>query len=1095
MCRARRRPIPTPLRWVLALVCAATAGATPQPSQPAPATNHISFNKQVRPILTDNCYLCHGPDKGTRKAGLRLDDRDAALAGVKGRRAIVPGNSAASELFKRISSHDPNYRMPQRESGRSLTPKQIALLKEWIDQGALYEPHWAYVAPQKKTPPPVKQTAWVRNPVDAFILSELEKEGLAPSPEADRRTLIRRLNFDLTGLPPSPAEVDAFLADTAPDAYEHLVDRLLASPHYGERMAVYWLDLVRFADTVGYHGDQNVDVWPFRDYVIRAFNDNLPFDQFTREQLAGDLLPNATAQQKVASAYNRLNMVTREGGAQAKEYLAKYAADRVRTTSSVWLGSTLGCAQCHDHKFDPFSTKDFYSFAAFFADVKEEGVYESAAFYAAFPPVMRVSNAGQDKKLAALTTQLQQTEKEQALLLDASLDLDDLPLAEAQQKVAAVLGVDTTGLAKQVADWEQAALERVQRGQEKELAVIIEDDVRGGKKDGQWNLVEKVADKPTHSGRRVREQSGDGVVQHFAEGFARPQKLQKQDRLYAYVYLDPQNPPAEIMLQWDTGGSQWAHRAYWGKDLIPFGAIGSDAPDHRRLGDLPATGQWVRLEADLQKLGFKPGQQLHGLAFTQHGGHVWWDDAGVFSKDLPPEDVIAVLNKPAASRTENDRSLLLAEFFDEVPLKAAVDRHAAAKKEMAAFDETLPLCVITESVEPRVTHVLPRGNWMDDSGEVVSPAVPHSLPQPDNSTQRRLTRLDLANWLVSRENPLTARVVVNRLWKLYFGNGLSKVLDDLGTRGEWPRHLDLLDWLAAEFMDGPDGLRSPLGTTSRADAAISLSSSGGEGRGEEVVSTNSTLQSTGSHWDLKHMVRLLVTSSTYRQSSKPTEHLKEFDPFNRFHARQSRWRLDAEFVRDNALAISGLLVPTVGGASVNPYQPSDYYKELNFPKRTYTPDKGENQYRRGLYTHWQRTFLHPSLGAFDAPSREECTAERNVSNSPLQALTLLNDPTYVEASRVFAEHILEHGSAEFPQRLHWAYLRALSREPTASEESTMKTFFDAQLAAFQAHADNAKKLLQTGYAPVPEKLDATELAAWTEVTRAILNLHETIVRF
>jgi hypothetical protein len=340
---------------------------------------------------------------------------------------------------------------------------------------------------------------------------------------------------------------------------------------------------------------------------------------------------------------------------------------------------------------------------------------------------------------------------------------------------------------------------------------------------------------------------------------------------------------------------------------------------------------------------------------------------------------------------------------------------------------------------------------MDDSGEIVSPAVPHSLPRPDNSAGRRLTRLDLANWLVSHENPLTARVVVNRLWKLYFGTGLSKVLDDLGTRGEWPRHLDLLDWLAVEFME--------------------------------------------SHWDIKHMVRLLVTSSAYRQTSKPTDRLKELDPFNRTYARQSRWRLDAEFVRDNALAISGLLVPTVGGPSVNPYQPSDYYKELNFPKRTYTPDKGENQYRRGLYTHWQRTFLHPSLGAFDAPSREECTAERNVSNSPLQALTLLNDPTYVEASRVFAEHILEQGGADFTQRLRWAYVRALSREATASEEATMKAFFDAQLADYKADTEAASKLVQAGYAPVPEKVDAAELAAWTEVGRAILNLHETIVRY
>jgi len=1034
-------------------VCGRLEGAPVLATRPEAVTNRIEFNKQIRPILADNCYLCHGPDKGTRKAGLRLDDRAAALAGVKGRPAIVPGNSSASELAKRVGSSDPEYRMPRRESGRSLTAKQIALLKQWIDQGAKYEPHWAYAAPQRKAVPAVKDTAWPRNPVDAFILAELEKEQLQPSPEADRRTLIRRLSFDLAGLPPSPEEVDAFVSDSSPGAYDRLVDRLLASPHYGERMAVYWLDLVRFADTVGYHGDQNIDVWPYRDYVIRAFNENMPFDQFTREQLAGDLLPNATVQQKVASAYNRLNMVTREGGAQAKEYLAKYAGDRVRTTSSTWMGSTLGCAQCHDHKFDPFSSKDFYSFAAFFADVKEEGVYEPSGFYASFPPVMRVPAADQEKKLAELTAHLTETatKESQVRALSTNLHGGDLPLAEAQQQVAGVLHADAAGLDQALADWEHAARERVRLDKEQELALIVEDDLRGGKKEGQWTLVEKADGKPTHSGRRVREQAGDGVVQHFVTDLASPQKLQKGDRLYAYVFLDPKNLPATLMLQWDTGGSKWAHRAFWGKDLIPFGTIGSDSPDHRHLGDMPEAGQWVRLEADLAKLGLKPGQQLHGLAFTQHGGHAWWDDAGVLSKDLPPEAVIAVLNKGSTSCNDDDRKLLLAEFFDEVPLKTAEAKQSEVQKAKDTFEQTLPLCVVTESVAPRTTRVLPRGNWMDDSGEIVSPAVPHFLPQPKAESGRRLTRLDLADWLVSRENPLTARVSVNRLWKLCFGSGLSKVLDDLGTRGEWPRHLDLLDWLAVEFMD--------------------------------------------SHWDVKHMVRLLVTSATYRQSSKPTERLKEADPYNRLYARQSRWRLDAEFVRDNALALSGLLTPTIGGPSAKPYQPSDYYKELNFPKRTYTPDRGENEYRRGLYTHWQRTFLHPSLGAFDAPSREECTAERNVSNSPLQALTLMNDPTYVEAARVFAQHILEQSGADFAARVRWAYRRALSREAAAREEATMKEFFDSQLAGFKSDASAAKKLVQVGYAPVPEKLDASELAAWTEVARAILNLHETIVRY
>lgn len=859
------------LSFITALaLCSAAAAPTP-----------IRFNRQIRPILADHCYLCHGPDKGTRKAGLRLDDSASALQGVKGRPAIVPGNSAASELIQRVLSSEPQTRMPQGEAAKPLTPAQLALLQQWVDEGAQYEPHWAYVAPGKPTPPATKDTAWPRNPVDAFLLADLEKQGLHPSPEADRRTLLRRLSFDLTGLPPTPEDVAAFTADTSPQAYEHLVDKLLASPHYGERLALYWLDLVRFADTCGYHGDQNIDVWPYRDYVIGAFNGNLSFAQFTREQLAGDLLPNATLQQKVASAYNRLNMVTREGGAQPQEYLAKYAADRVRTTSSTWLASTIGCAECHDHKFDPFTMKDFYSLEAFFADVNEPGVYESSGFYDPFPPTLRVASGTNEQQLNALTARVTAAATAAAQLRQLSTNLHSGALAAAPdpgaalKQAAAQLQVTPEVLTAALSNWVSQAQERLRSNRE------------AGKDPAQWSA--------------------------------------------------------------------------------------------------------------------------------------------------------------------QDRTRLLAGYLDEGPLQAAETRHAAAQKEREEFEKSLPQCVVTEAVPPRPIRLLPRGNWMDNSGPLVDPAVPHFLSQPRLDAPRRLTRLDLANWLVSRENPLTARVFVNRLWKLYFGTGLSKGLDDLGTRGEWPPQPELLDWLAVEFMD--------------------------------------------SHWDVKHMVRLLVTSSAYRQSSKPSEQLKELDPYNRLYARQSRWRLEAEFVRDNALAISGLLSDKLGGPSANPYQPADYYKELNFPKRTYTPDRGEEQYRRGLYTHWQRTFLHPSLSAFDAPTREECTAERNISNTPLQALTLLNDPTYVESARVFAQHILEQGGASFEQRLRWAYQRALNRDPAAPEAAAMKALFERELACFKAEPAAAKQLAQVGYAPAPAQFEPSELSAWTTVGRTLLNLHESIVRY
>ena len=1029
------------------------AGVTVSPAASAP----VSFNQEIRPILADECYACHGPDKGTRKAGLRLDDRDAALKGVKGRPAIVPGNSAASELYKRIISTDPSYRMPAKETGHVLSPQQIALFKAWIDQGAKYEKHWAYVAPVKREPPPVKDRAWVRNPIDSFLLADWEKQGLQPSPEADRRTLLRRLSFDLIGLPPTPEEVAAFEADKAPGAYERQVDRLLASPHYGERMALYWLDLVRFADTVGYHGDQNIDVWPYRDYVIRSFNQNKSFAQFTREQLAGDLLPNATTEQKVASAYNRLNMVTREGGAQPKEYLAKYAADRVRTTTTTWLASTIGCAECHDHKFDPFTQKDFYSFEAFFADVKEQGVYASSAFYSPFPPTIRVADGKDEQKLNALAARIDAAMKEEGRLGQLSTNLHSGPLAATAgssaglNEVASQLHLSPEALTASFSNWQAHAQERIQSARPKEMVLVIEDKVQGGNKEENWRLVNRANGKRTHSGKRVRIQSGQGLVQHYAAEFKHPHTVLKGDRLYAYIYLDPKKLPETVMVQCDTGGRSWTHRAYWGKDLIEFGGIGRDAPDHRHLGDLPAAGKWVRLEIDADKVGLEPGQEIQGLAFTQFGGRAWWDDAGVLTEDLPPAAVVAVLKKAPESWTEQDRAALLAGFVDEGPLHQAKEQAANARQAKDAFENSLPLCVVTEAVKPRTIRILARGNWMDESGQVVEPAVPHFLPQPKCEPGQRLTRLDLANWLVSRDNPLTARVFVNRLWKSYFGTGLSKILDDLGTRGDWPHQEHLLDWLAVEFMD--------------------------------------------SGWDVKHMVRLMVTSSAYRQTSKPSEKLKDLDPYNRFFARQSRWRLEAEIVRDNALAISDLLTTTIGGPSANPYQPADYYKELNFPKRTYTPDKGPNQYRRGIYTHWQRTFLHPAMAAFDAPTREECTAERNISNTPLQALTLLNDPTYVEASRVFAEHILEQGGADFDQRLHWAYNRALDRSPTPSETNTMKTLFDEQLATFQAKPQAAKELAQVGYAPVPDKLNPSQLAAWTSVGRTLLNLHETIVRY
>jgi hypothetical protein len=796
----------------------------------------IEFNRDVRHILSDHCFACHGPDKNQRKADLRLDTEE-------GSRAVVAGER---ELVRRISHADPKKRMPPAKFGKPLSDREIETLRLWVAQGAKYQKHWSLLTAQRQAMPPVKDGK-PANAVDNFILARLQDEGLRPAAEADRRTLIRRLSFDLLGLPPTPQEVDAFVADQAPDAYEKLVDRLLASKHYGERMAMYWLDLVRFADTAGYHSDNHRDITLFRDYVINSFNENKRFDRFTIEQLAGDLLPNPTIEARIASGYNRLLMTTEEGGSQAKEYLAKYAADRVRNASVVWLGLTMGCAECHDHKFDPIQTRDFYQFAAFWADVKE----------------VAVGRQPQDK----LPSQ-EQTRQ----------------LKEVDEQVAAV---------------------------QKELAATT--------------------------------------------------------------------PALE------------AAQAAWEKSL---------------------------------------------------------DEKGL--KALPKE-IAAIIQLPADQRNDKHKQMLAAHYRGIAPLlDGARKKLADLQKQKQDLERTIPTTLTTSAVPPRMMRVLPRGNWLDDSGDVIAPAVPPSLAPALKVADRRANRLDLAEWMTSAENPLVARVFVNRIWKLMFGQGLVKTLDDFGSQGAWPTHPELLDWLAVEFRE--------------------------------------------SGWDVKKLVKLLVMSNTYKQSSLSSPMLQQRDPYNTLLARQGRFRIDAEMVRDKALAVSGLLVKKIGGASVKPYQPPGYWSLLNFPKRDYLNDHGEDQYRRGLYTYWCRTFPHPSLTTFDAPSREECTVERPRSNTPLQALVLLNDPSYVEAARALAERILREGGSDVQPRIQFAYRQVLCRQASPEEGRIVAALLQKHLQQFQADKKAAEELLTVGDRPAAKDLDAAELAAWTSVARVLLNLHETITR-
>jgi hypothetical protein len=758
----------------------------------------VDFNRDIRPILSDKCFHCHGPDEETREAELRLDTYEGATEGGEFEVPIEPGKPDESEVIARILEEDPDEIMPPPETHKKVSAKELKLLKQWIQEGAKYDEPWTYKNPVKHPDPAVRTKDWPVNFVDRFILSRLEKEAIPPSPDADPVTLLRRLHFDLTGLPPTPADRDRFqesFESNPQAAIESEVDRLLTSPHFGERLAIYWLDLVRYADTVGYHGDQDHNISPYRDYVIRAFNENMPFNRFTREQLAGDLLPDPTQQQLVATGYNRLLQTTHEGGLQEAEYRAIYQADRVRNVSAVWMGATVGCAQCHDHKYDPYTARDFHTLGAFFADIDDEAHFKNGT--------------------------------------------NSLPTRR-----------------------------------EPEIRVLTE----------------------------ARQAELDSLTRQIA---ARP----------------------------------------------------PDKPAERK-----------KLETQLKKI-------------------------------------------------------------------AASGR---------------PTMITRALAKPRVSRVFPRGNWLDESGEIVQPAVPHFLPQIKK--EGRQTRLDLANWLTDPKNGtggLTARVMSNRLFYLYFGTGLSRSLGDFGGQGQPPSNPELLDRLAVEFYE--------------------------------------------SNWDIKKMVKTLVTSRAYRQSSLVPSNLRERDPFNELFARQARFRLPAEIIRDNALAVSGLLVTDLGGSSVKPYQPDGYYRHLNFPPRKYRQDTDRRIYRRSLYIHWQRQFLHPMLKAFDAPSREECTAERPKSNTPVAALNLLNDPTFVEAARVFAERILKEAKPENLARLHHAFELALNRLPSDVERDTLGQLLTYAENDFKKNPKSASSLINIGQTK-PGNFDPITLATWTTISRAILNLSETTTR-
>lgn len=1017
--------------------------------QAQPAPPEISFNRDIRPVLSDTCFPCHGFDGANRKASLRLDTIEGQRAVHEGRQAVKPGDLAGSELWRRVTSKDPKQIMPPPESRKELKPHQVERLRQWIALGAPYEEHWAFSPPQRPVPPTVRNTAWPRNEIDRFVLASLESRQLAPAEEAPRETLVRRLTLDLTGLPPTITEVEAFLADPQANAYERLVDRLLGSPRYGEHMARYWLDLARYGDTHGLHLDNERSIWPYRDWVVDAFNRNLPFDQFTILQLAGDLLPNPTREQLIASGYVRCNVSTAEGGAIDEEFQVRYAVDRVEAASTAWMGLTMGCAVCHDHKLDPISQKEFYQVFSIFNNIAEKAMDDNALLP---PPSLLLPTPEQETQLHSLTNRLAELHRQ--------------------------MGETVAGL-----QYRDPASQTNAPAPTPRESVWVDDDfpamakpvVEGGDPPNQWI---SQSEGPVFSGDRSVRRSAKGLHQIYFEKCEQPLTIKPGDKLFAYVYLDSKDLPEAIMLQFHT--ENWDSRAVWGDpDRITFGMKGTSS--RFQAGGLPAAGDWARLEVEVAAVGLRPGAKVTGLAFTQFGGTVYWDKAGVFGLDDPandperslvaweraeraqadkstaPANVKEILKKDPAQLSGQDRRALRNYFLGSIladPPAALKETRAGIKQlneKLEALQKEIPATMIARELDkPRPAWLLVRGQY-DKHGEEVGPGVPAILPPLPQAEQTN--RLTFARWLVDPAHPLTARVTVNRFWQQLFGVGIVKTAEDFGSKGEWPSHPELLDWLATEFVR--------------------------------------------SGWDVKQLVRLIVSSATYRQHSRVAAGASGLDPENRLLARGSRFRLDGEVLRDSALSLADLLNLQMGGRGVRPYQPPGIWEAVGYTTSTtakYTQDHGEALYRRSLYLFWKRTAPPPSMTTFDAPSREQCRARRERTNTPLQAMVTLNDPQYFEAARHLGHRMLRQGGAEPVDRLRYGFRLATARWPDERECAVLAESLATQRAHFEQAPEAAKLVVAVGESSVPDDFPAPELAAYTMVANLLLNMDEVLTR-
>ena len=1061
-----RGPLVAVIGPLLVFLATSTGSLAAEPTKPL-EISAVEYNRDIRPILSETCFTCHGPDSASRKADLRLDRRQGAIDSG----AIVPGDVEGSEILQRVNSSDPDEVMPPPSTKKVLTAKQKDILTRWVKQGAEYQPHWSLIAPKRPVPPTVKKGGWVRNPVDQFILAALEAKGLKPSPEADRRTLARRLSLDLTGLPPEPRVVEEFVKDTAPDSYEKLVDRFLASERWGEHQARYWLDVARYADTHGIHFDNYRENWAYRDWVIKAFNRNLPFDTFTLEQIAGDLLPNRSLDQQIASAFNRCNITTNEGGTIPEEYAVLYTRDRTETTSLVWLGLTTGCAVCHDHKFDPISQKEFYSLAAFFNNTTQNPMDGNIKDT---PPTVFVPRPLDRERWAALEKNLASVKNESAARREgAKVDFEKwltefswnaiastVPSESLKLLVPLAEGAGTSTAVIQGASWRQADLGakadwqpghlaskalQLKAGVKLELPDAGDFDKDQAFSYGAWVFPPPKARSGAFFARMDESKDFRGWDLWFENNRVGTHIINKwpEDSLKVVSRTEiPAGKWSHVFITYDGSGKAAGVKVFVNGRVQPV-----DIAEDRLKGTIRTKTPFTLA----QRSGI--GSRINNLLLQ---------DVRVYGKALVEAEVATLAkaqrvlwlaSRPKDARVEAETTELF-DFFltghDPSYQKLTIAISSIEQQQANLKAQGTVAHVMQEKGEAAMAYLLFRGDY-DKRRDPVKPSTPAALPPFPSDLPAN--RLGFAKWLLRPEHPLTARVTVNRLWQDIFGTGLVRTSGDFGVSGELPSHPELLDWLAVEFREGG--------------------------------------------WDVKKFVRLLVTSASYRQAAITTPDKLEKDLQNRFLSRGPRFRMDAEMVRDYALGASGLLVDRLGGPSVKPYQPDGVWEAvamIGSDTRDYRRDSGESLYRRSLYTFWKRSAPPASMDIFNAPSREVCTVRRERTNTPLQALATLNDPQFIEAARHLAERVLKQGGGTDPSRVDFLAGRLLARPLLPEEQKVVEASLADLMSFYKGHPAEAKELISVGDSKPDASLDPSNLAAWTMLANELLNLDEVLCK-